>query len=91
MLIFTKSPNPKSNQPIGDRNEPYLGGEKQPFNEESINPGNLFLSIVNQSLKKAYQKIVNRYSTFSVNEWMFNMSIWLAFLIILLIMVVIVL
>ncbi len=91
LLIYIKSPSTKSSQPEGDRNEPYLGGEKQPFNEESIDPGNLFWSTVNQSLRNVYKTVVNRFNTYSIDEWLFYMSMWLAFLIVLLIILVVVL
>ena len=91
LLIYIKAPRAKSTQPVGDKNEPYMGGEKQPFNEESIDSGNLFWLIINQSLKNLYQKVVFRFHTYSINEWLLYMSVWLAFLIILLIIMVAVL
>lgn len=91
LLIYERSPGSKSRQPVGDGNEPYLGGEKQPYTEESVNSGNLFLSIVNQSLKNVYKKAVDKFDTYSVDQWLLYMSVWLAFLIILLVILVVVL
>jgi hypothetical protein len=91
LLIYTKSPSVKSDKPEGDKNEPYLGGEKQPYDEESIDSGNLFWSIINQSLRKVYQTVVNRFHTYSIEGWLSYMSVWLAFLIILLVVMVVVL
>ena len=91
LLIYVESPGVKSDQPVGDKNEPYLGGEKQPYDEESIDSGNFFLSIVNQSLKNVYRTVVDRFNTYSIDGWMFYMSMWLAFLVILLIILVVVL
>ena len=91
LLIYIRAPRAKSTQPDGDKNEPYMGGEKQPFDEESIDSGNLFWSITNQSLKNLYKKVVDKFNTYSIDEWLLYMGAWLAFLIILLIIVVVVL
>lgn len=91
LIIYSKSPGVKSDQPAGDKNEPYLGGEKQPYDEESVNPVNLFLSIVNQSLENVYRIVVDRFNTYWIDGWMFYMSMWLAFLVVLLVIAVVVL
>jgi hypothetical protein len=90
-LNYIRAPRAKSTQPDGDKNEPNMGGEKQPFDEESIDSGNLFWSITNQSLKNLYKKVVDKFNTYSIDEWLLHMGAWLAFLIILLIIVVAVL
>jgi hypothetical protein len=91
LLIYTRAPRHKSAESDGDRNEPYLGGEKEPYDEQSFSSGNLFWSIINQSLKNVFKKVVDRFYTYSIDEWMVYMSVWLAFLIILLIILVVVL
>ncbi|MDQ1281431.1 MAG: hypothetical protein QG670_2696 [Thermoproteota archaeon] len=91
IMLIVSFPGVKSDQPAGDKNEPYLGGEKQPFSEESIDSNNLFLSIVNQSLRKVYVNIIDRLNTYSMGEWMFGMSLWLTFLIVFLLTVVVIL
>jgi hypothetical protein len=91
LLIYIRASGAKPNQPAGDKNEPYVGGEQQPFDEESIGSGNLFWSIINQSLKTLYRRIVDRFNTYEIDAWLVYMSAWLAFLIILLIIVVVVL
>ena len=68
-----------------------MGGEKEPFNEESIDSGNLFLSIVNQSLKTVYVKIIDKLYTYSMGDWLLDMSIWFAFLVVFLLIMVVVL
>lgn len=91
LLIYERSPGAKSDKSVGDKNEPYLGGEKRPFVDEPVSSGNLFWSIINQSLKNVYKKAIDRFNTYSIDQWMLYMSVWLGFLIILLIIVVAVL
>lgn len=88
LLIYSRSPGSKPRPEVGDKNETYLGGEEHPYDQESIGSANLFWSIVNQSLKNVYKKIVGRFHTYSIDGWLFYMSMWLAFLIILLVILV---
>lgn len=69
----------------GDKIELYMCGEKQPQDQPPIADENLFWPAINQSLKDIYRVFVNRFRTYSVNEWTFYMAIWLAFLLVLLI------
>jgi hypothetical protein len=87
-LIYFRSPGSKPHPETGDKNEMYLGGEEHPYDQETVGSANLFWSIVNQSMKNVYRKIVDRFNTYSVDSWLLYMSAWLAFLIILLIILV---
>lgn len=88
LLLYSRSPGSKRRPESGDKNEAYLGGEEHPYDQESIGSANLFWSIVNQSMKNVYRKIVDRFNTYSIDSWLLYMSVWLAFLIILLIILV---
>jgi hypothetical protein len=87
MLIYFRSPGSRKRQDEGDKNEAYLGGEQDPYDQEPVGSSNFFWSVVNQSLKGVYEKIVKFY-TYSIDSWLLYMSVWLAFLIILLIVLV---
>jgi len=88
LLVYFVSPGSKKQQEESDKNEAYLGGEGHPYDEESVGPTNFFWSIVNQSLKNVYKKTIDRFHTYSDDSWLLYMSVWLAFLIILLIILV---
>lgn len=88
VLIYSRSPGSKKLQDEGDKNEAYFGGEEHPYDQMSVGSTNFFWSLVNQSLKNVYDKIVKRFHTYSIDSWLLYMSVWLAFLIILLIILV---
>lgn len=89
MLVYSASPGSKRKQEAeSDKTDAYLGGEEHPYDEESVGPTSFFWSVVNQSLKNVYTKAVDRFHTYSVDSWLFYMSVWLGFLIILLIILV---
>jgi len=91
LLIYSRSPGSKKRgvkDDKNDKNEAYLGGEEHPYDQESVGSANFFWSIVNQSLRNVYEKIVDRFHTYSIDSWLLYMSAWLAFLIILLIILV---
>lgn len=88
MLIYLRSPGSKERQDEGDKKEAYLGGEETPYDQEPVGSTNFFWSVVNQSLKNVYGKAVDRFHTYSIDSWLLYMSVWLAFLIILLIVLV---
>jgi hypothetical protein len=90
-LIYLGSPGSKQSKPEGDKNEPYLGGEEQPYDKESIGSGKLFSSVANQSLRKVYGAIIDRFDTYSIHEWLAYMAVWFGFLVVLLIIMVVVL
>lgn len=90
-LIYLHSPGSKQSKPEGDKNEPYLGGEEQPYDKESIGSGKLFSSIANQSLRRVYKNIIDRFNTYSIHEWLAYMAVWFGFLVVLLIIMVVVL
>jgi hypothetical protein len=87
MLIFSHKARTEEAGQVGDKIETYLCGEKQPQDQPPIAGETLFWPAINQSLKGAYKILVNRFRTYSVNEWTFYMAIWLAFMLALLILV----
>ena len=91
LLVYSRSPGSKKREiknTENDKNEAYLGGEEHPYDQESMGSTNFFWSIVNQSLRNVYDKIVDRFHTYSIDSWLLYMSAWLAFLVILLIILV---
>lgn len=88
LLIYSKSPGSKPASESGDKKETYLGGEEHPYDQESMGSAEFFWSVVNQSMKSVYSKIVDKFHTYSLDSWLLYMSAWLAFLIILLVMLV---
>jgi len=85
LIIYFLSPGAKSTRRIGDKSEPYLGGEKAPFDVMPIGSVNLFWSIINQSLRSVYRSVIRKLSTYSMHDWLFYMSIWFMFLVALLV------
>jgi len=88
LLIYSRSPGSKKRQDEGDKYEAYVGGEGHPYDQESVGSANFFWSIVNQSMKNVYEKIIDRFHTYAIDSWLLYMSVWLAFLVILLIILV---
>jgi hypothetical protein len=88
LIMYSRSSGSKSRTEEGDKNETYLGGEEHPYDQQTISSTDLFWSVANQSLKNVYKKIVNRFQTYSIDSWLFFMGMWLAFLIVLLIILV---
>ncbi len=91
LLFYSRSPGSKEKRSEGDKTQAYLGGEEHPYDQESIGSTNFFWSVINQSLRNLFDKVVDRFHTYSIDTWLFYMSIWLVFLVILLIVLVTVL